>query len=262
MLLLTAPPTENDEDCARFDALCEELSSRSVGEVLIAPHLYFLRPTHPAITRVVSEKSGLRVASFLHARATRWILGFFHHPNPNAVTAYDIRRYSDPASCAEQLAGDLGELGDANVTTYEYNGEKRWFPVLDRDRCTSCGLCHEFCLFGVYERGGEEGPGESVSVAQPDRCKPGCPACARLCPSGAILFPDCTTDSAIAGEPGAEIVRGDVMAARSLAKESIAAHTRSKKPVEKASSDNKAEKTSRSSDSLDNLIDELESRDM
>ncbi len=59
-----------------------------------------------------------------------------------------------------------------------------WFPVLDYDRCNGCGLCAEFCLFGVYER--EE---RTVSVVAPGNCKPYCPACARICPTAAIVFP-------------------------------------------------------------------------
>jgi NAD-dependent dihydropyrimidine dehydrogenase PreA subunit len=59
-----------------------------------------------------------------------------------------------------------------------------WFPAIDRERCTSCGQCAEFCLFGVYTiRDGR------VVVEHPERCKPHCPACARICPQAAIIFP-------------------------------------------------------------------------
>jgi Pyruvate/2-oxoacid:ferredoxin oxidoreductase delta subunit len=59
-----------------------------------------------------------------------------------------------------------------------------WFPVIDRARCTNCRQCLEFCLFGVYvvENG-------RVDVRQPQNCKPHCPACARICPHAAIIFP-------------------------------------------------------------------------
>jgi NAD-dependent dihydropyrimidine dehydrogenase PreA subunit len=60
-----------------------------------------------------------------------------------------------------------------------------WFPVIDRERCTDCGQCLEFCLFGVYARDAAGG----VTVAVPSACKDGCPACARICPQGAITFP-------------------------------------------------------------------------
>ena len=61
------------------------------------------------------------------------------------------------------------------------------------ERCICCGKCQDFCLFGVYARDGRR-----VVAAEPDRCKDGCPACARLCPEGAILFPH-YPDPVIAG---------------------------------------------------------------
>ena len=60
-----------------------------------------------------------------------------------------------------------------------------WFPVIDYDRCENCRQCLQFCLFGVYaaDEGGK------VRVAKPANCKTGCPACARICPHAAIIFP-------------------------------------------------------------------------
>jgi NAD-dependent dihydropyrimidine dehydrogenase PreA subunit len=60
-----------------------------------------------------------------------------------------------------------------------------WFPVLDYDRCKNCRQCLQFCLFGVYT----EDKGGKVRVTAPEKCKTGCPACARLCPHVAIIFP-------------------------------------------------------------------------
>jgi heterodisulfide reductase subunit A-like polyferredoxin len=65
-----------------------------------------------------------------------------------------------------------------------------WFPVIDRNLCTNCGECKEFCLFGVF---GENKNGE-IFVANPYNCKDNCPACARVCPEGAIIFPKCPED--------------------------------------------------------------------
>lgn len=59
-----------------------------------------------------------------------------------------------------------------------------WFPVIDYSRCTACGQCRNFCLFGVY--GQQEG---RVVVERPGQCKPHCPACGRVCPACAIIFP-------------------------------------------------------------------------
>ena len=59
-----------------------------------------------------------------------------------------------------------------------------WYPILDYERCVDCGKCHDFCLFGVYSI--EDG---KVKVAQPQNCKNNCPACSRVCPAEAVIFP-------------------------------------------------------------------------
>jgi NAD-dependent dihydropyrimidine dehydrogenase PreA subunit len=62
-----------------------------------------------------------------------------------------------------------------------------WYPAIDPERCRNCDQCRQFCLFGVYARDAKG----RVTVAKPLACKPGCPACARLCPAQAIIFPFC-----------------------------------------------------------------------
>lgn len=69
-----------------------------------------------------------------------------------------------------------------------------WFPVIDYSRCSSCGQCADFCLFGVYEK--NEG---KVIVVNPAECKNNCPACARICPQTAIVFPKYKEGGAISG---------------------------------------------------------------
>jgi MinD superfamily P-loop ATPase len=73
---------------------------------------------------------------------------------------------------------------------------RRWYPVIDYSRCTNCMECIDFCLFGVY---GVDKL-ERISVENQDNCKKGCPACSRVCPEQAIIFPDYKTP-AIAGAP-------------------------------------------------------------
>ena len=72
--------------------------------------------------------------------------------------------------------------------------ERRWYPVIDYSRCTNCMECLDFCLFGVY---GVDALDRLV-VENQDSCKRGCPACSRVCPEHAIMFPDYKTP-AIAG---------------------------------------------------------------
>ncbi len=60
-----------------------------------------------------------------------------------------------------------------------------WFPVIDYQRCTNCMQCLSFCLFDVY---GVDGEGK-IQVQNEEKCKTNCPACSRVCPEVAILFP-------------------------------------------------------------------------
>ncbi len=73
---------------------------------------------------------------------------------------------------------------------------RRWYPVIDYSRCTNCMQCIDFCLFGVY---GVDAT-QTILVEQPDNCRKGCPACSRVCPENAIIFPQHKTP-AIAGSP-------------------------------------------------------------
>jgi Pyruvate/2-oxoacid:ferredoxin oxidoreductase delta subunit len=64
-------------------------------------------------------------------------------------------------------------------------GWKPWFPVIDFGRCTNCMQCLTFCLFDVYG----VSPEKQIRVQNPSNCKTDCPACSRVCPEVAILFP-------------------------------------------------------------------------
>jgi Pyruvate/2-oxoacid:ferredoxin oxidoreductase delta subunit len=62
---------------------------------------------------------------------------------------------------------------------------KPWFPVIDYQRCTNCMQCLSFCLFDVY---GVSATGK-IRVQNQSNCKTECPACSRVCPEVAIMFP-------------------------------------------------------------------------
>lgn len=87
-------------------------------------------------------------------------------------------------------------MGTASVTTVDEHPTRRWYPVIDFSRCTNCMECIDFCLFGVYGIDNVE----TILVEQPDNCRKGCPACSRVCPQNAIIFPQHKTP-AIAGAP-------------------------------------------------------------
>ena len=76
---------------------------------------------------------------------------------------------------------------------------RRWYPVIDYSRCTNCLECLDFCLFGVY---GVDAM-ERILVENQDQCKKGCPACSRVCPQQAIIFPEYKSAAIAGAETGA-----------------------------------------------------------
>ncbi len=62
-----------------------------------------------------------------------------------------------------------------------------WYPTIDEEQCTACGLCVRACKHGTYAY--SENPGR-VIVANPYHCEVYCESCRFQCPVGAITFPD------------------------------------------------------------------------
>ena len=105
----------------------------------------------------------------------------------------------EEASFSPRPSGERGGGGEALQFTPEQLMQppaRRWYPVIDYSRCTNCMECLDFCLFGVY---GVDKM-DRILVEEQDNCKKGCPACSRVCPEQAIIFPDYKTP-AIAGAP-------------------------------------------------------------
>jgi Pyruvate/2-oxoacid:ferredoxin oxidoreductase delta subunit len=80
---------------------------------------------------------------------------------------------------------DLVESARAEADAVQPGEWKPWFPVIDYDRCTNCMQCLSFCLFGVYGVSDDQ----QIQVQSNDNCKTNCPACSRVCPEAAIMFP-------------------------------------------------------------------------
>jgi NAD-dependent dihydropyrimidine dehydrogenase PreA subunit len=116
------------------------------------------------------------------------VVGKFDGARPALVEAagHDPRlRFCDlTGHDADRVRARLDEIRTA-AGGRESGAWKPWFPVIDYERCENCKQCLSFCLFGVY---GLDGEGR-VEVQNPDHCKTDCPACARVCPHVAIIFP-------------------------------------------------------------------------
>jgi Pyruvate/2-oxoacid:ferredoxin oxidoreductase delta subunit len=87
---------------------------------------------------------------------------------------------SDPGKLLQTV-----ETARAELNAAKHGDWKPWFPVIDYDRCTNCMQCLSFCLFGVYGVDGQQ----HIQVQNNDNCKTNCPACSRVCPEAAIMFP-------------------------------------------------------------------------
>ena len=62
-----------------------------------------------------------------------------------------------------------------------------WFPIIDDELCSDCGLCVKACKHGTYAYRDDS---DKVVVANPYYCEVYCESCRFQCPVGAISFPD------------------------------------------------------------------------
>jgi Pyruvate/2-oxoacid:ferredoxin oxidoreductase delta subunit len=103
----------------------------------------------------------------------------FETEDPASIRIHDISTVPVP-DLENLVESDRAEFGAA-----QHGGWKPWFPVIDYDRCTNCMQCLSFCLFGVYGVDADR----QIQVQNNDNCKTNCPACSRVCPEAAIMFP-------------------------------------------------------------------------
>jgi NAD-dependent dihydropyrimidine dehydrogenase PreA subunit len=91
-----------------------------------------------------------------------------------------VAETNDPSA-----GGPASSAEGGKVNLIDEDTARRWYPVIDYSRCTNCMECVDFCLFGVYGLDDVD----NLLVEQPDNCRKGCPACSRVCPANAIMFP-------------------------------------------------------------------------
>ncbi len=131
-----------------------------------------------------------------YSRAVKWLFNAAEAPLKGSNVEFLNMRTSTAKKIILSLSGRKTSVGQKREIRLEEKGDWiPWFPVIDYDRCKNCKQCLNFCLFGVYELS----KSEQVQVTNPAGCKTNCPACAKLCPHKAIIFPK-YSDSPINGD--------------------------------------------------------------
>lgn len=287
---------------AMEQALLAGLEDRAASRVLVVPHLYDLAPEGPTVQALRAVEGDLIVLAWLYPRSVYWVLeanqirGRLGHTSSLAeiepadekgggaagsdspertIWCFDLRLSDEPDAYLRQVDEVLVRAQPWGVerTAGEPNGKvrvleeatrPRWYPVVDQDRCTGCMECVNFCLFGVY---GFE-PDGKISVEEPDACRPGCPACARICPAGAIMFPQ-HKDAAIAGDPelsleGLKLDLSQIFAG--IDPSALAAEERARAlsdhPAPSPSDDAAQPRSDDGKSSLDQLVDRIDGLDL
>jgi len=112
------------------------------------------------------------------------VFGRFEGDTAATLTSNGLDAHDVEALSADDVLGVVAKKTEAGGATAP-GAWKPWFPVIDYDRCTNCMQCLTFCLFDVY--GVDQG--QQIEVQKATNCKTDCPACSRVCPEAAILFP-------------------------------------------------------------------------
>jgi len=112
-----------------------------------------------------------------------------------------------PAADPEGLVGTLDKMRQERGLPSQSGAWKPWFPVIDYQRCTNCMQCLSFCLFDVYGVSADS----KIQVQNQSNCKTECPACSRVCPEVAIMFPKYRHGPINGEEISADDVRREAM---------------------------------------------------
>jgi len=223
------------------EAIVDGVLQRYGLDITVVRDLCDLKPDGPSLTALREIQGDMIVLSWLFPRAAHWILdrnGISGRTGQTALAdestdevsaepaadelkrrvieerklpdraiyCLDLRIYSDAQPYVDEVMriAEKARIGipdrptDADVPNcVDEATTRRWYPVIDYSRCTNCMECIDFCLFGVYGLDRSD----AILVEQPDNCRKGCPACSRVCPENAIIFPQHKTP-AIAGDLG------------------------------------------------------------
>jgi NAD-dependent dihydropyrimidine dehydrogenase PreA subunit len=203
VVLSRVPPEQAAEQGGRFAALCAALKQADMRFVVV-DSIYDMPDEDPAAEFLRNIQGGVMLLGWHQARALKWSLarrGVEVAEGTKRVQCLDVRSATPEALVSQVTAMLAGaQSADAQLSAAGAETQPRWYPVIDYSLCTHCMECLNFCLFGVFGVDAQE----KLRVVSPEQCRQDCPACARVCPTGAIIFPKYKGDPAIAGaEPAA-----------------------------------------------------------
>lgn len=301
-VLISTDPTGQQERKTLEQAVIRQLERRPEVRLIVSAHLYDLSPDGPGVQYLRSIASDMIVLSWLYPRAAFWTLdvagirgriGIPSSEEPDSsgepdeatnraddaeipdrtIWCLDLREYDGPEPLLEEIGRIAVEVtastddapisADAEREELEETPASRWYPVIDYGRCTNCLECLNFCLFGVYSLDSSD----TIFIEQPDACRAGCPACSRICPAGAIMFPQ-HQDPGISGDPkasleGLKLDLSQLFAGVSAAELAAVERDRALAAYgEGAESSTQTTNQQTSKDDLDRLVDELDEFDL
>jgi len=180
--------------CAYADVIAQDVKDEVVSRLSdsgltleIVPDLCELSARKDELLKDIARDEDIRIVA-CYPRTVRWLFHAAGAPLPvNRVQIFNMRVQSaDSIVSALACQTRPGRSAERKEVQIDKTGQWiPWFPVIDYERCKGCQQCLEFCLFGVYSLSSEG----RVEVRNPQKCKTNCPACARICPETAIIFP-------------------------------------------------------------------------
>ena len=173
--------------CSYPQVIPQDTSSRLLGalessdrDFHIISDLCFAAARQPDQLKDLVENKSIKILACF-PRAVKSLLGWA------GINTDDVEFYNMRTTPPEELINSIFGI-DENTQPVAAISKPHdwisWFPVIDRDLCTNCKQCLDFCLFGVYSL-----VDDKVAVTNPSACKTNCPACAKVCPKAAIIFP-------------------------------------------------------------------------
>lgn len=179
-------------DCSYTGLVCQDAKDQVLKAVEnsgvafeVVPDLCELAARRDPILKRWAMADPLKIVA-CYPRGIKWLFEVGQGPLQHDNIEFLNMRADSAESIIASLLPDQAQIAQGENIQVEKTSEwVPWFPVIDYGRCVNCKQCMNFCLFGVYVLSQDD----KVEVQNPTHCKTNCPACARICPQTAIIFP-------------------------------------------------------------------------